>query len=94
MDRTDTERETAAEKDCNYLQPRHYGIISSPNGGHAIGGLCGYSGTHSAPNVTMEGCTITSVEADMLIDGEAAEVGTTDRMYESADQYEDGVRTQ
>jgi hypothetical protein len=42
----------------------------------------------------MEGCTITSVEADMLIDGEAAEVGTTDRMYESADQYEDGVRTQ
>ena len=138
-------------------------IISSPKGGHAIGGLCGYAGTHSDPNVTMEefgmavenypaviqdcditvhmdvpgathvgglvgtglyyfgeetafsisdcsvkgeingavtpgsvagrseGCTITSVEADMLIDGEAAEaeVGTTDRMYESADQYEE-----
>ena len=26
-------------------------IINAPNGGHAIGGLCGYAGTHSNPNV-------------------------------------------
>ena len=137
-------------------------VISSPNGGHAIGGLCGYSGTHSNPDVTMEefgmqvenypaeikdcditvrmdvpgathvgglvgtglyyfgeetafsisncsvkgeisgavtpgsvagraeGSVISDVEAEVAADGEAApEVGSTDRMYESADQYEE-----
>ena len=138
-------------------------IISSPKGGHAIGGLCGYSGTHSDANVTMEefgvavtnypavikdcdvtvqmdvpgathvgglvgtglyyfgeetafaianctvkgeingavtpgsvagraeGSTISDTDADVTIDGEPAEaeIGTTDRMYESADQYEE-----
>lgn len=37
-----------------------------------------------------EGSTIISCDTDVLIDGEpgTAQVGTTDRMYESADQYE------
>lgn len=135
-------------------------VIESQNGGHAIGGLCGYAGTHSDPdiclntegfsttnypsiidncsvNVTIhadgathvgglvgtglyyygeetaykitnckvsgeidgavtpgavagraEGSIIESCDTDILIDGEKAEneVGTTDRMYESADQ--------
>ena len=142
-------------------------VIRSPKGGHAIGGLCGYSGTHSDANVTMEefgvgvtnypavikdcditvkmevpgathvgglvgtglyyfgeetafaitnctvkgeitgavtpgsvagraeGSTISDTEADVTIDGEPAEaeIGTTDRMYESADQYEEKADT-
>lgn len=29
-------------------------VIESENGGHAIGGLCGYAGTHSNPDVCLE----------------------------------------
>ena len=31
-----------------------YVTIESANGGHAIGGLCGYAGTHSNPDVCLE----------------------------------------
>lgn len=134
--------------------------ITSAQGGHAIGGLCGYAGTHSNGSVAAdsegivttqypgiiencsvhvkidaegathvgglvgtglyyygeetafavsnckvtgeingavtpgavagraEGCAIEGCEVNVTVDGEAAgaEVGTTDRMYESADQ--------
>ena len=143
-------------------------VISSPQGGHAIGGLCGYAGTHSDANVTMEefgvpvtnypaviedcdvtvsidvpgathvgglvgtglyyfgeetafaisgcsvkgeingavtpgsvagraeGSTISDTEAEVTIDGEPAsgQIGSTDRMYESADQYEEEAETE
>ena len=135
--------------------------IETAQGGHAIGGLCGYAGTHSDPNVILEsdgyvitnypgviencsvkvqistpgathvgglvgtglyyygeetafaikncsvsgtidgavtpgtvagraiGSTIADCAADVSVDGAAsgAQIGTTDRMYESADQY-------
>ena len=135
--------------------------IESAQGGHAIGGLCGYAGTHSDPDVILDsdgyrvtnypgviencavnvriaapgathvgglvgtglyyygeetafaikncsvsgtidgavtpgtvagravGCTIADCAADVSVDGAAsgAQIGTTDRMYESADQY-------
>lgn len=135
-------------------------VIESSKGGHAIGGLCGYAGTHSDPDICLdtegfstanypsiidncsvnvsihaegathvgglvgtglyyygeetafkvtncevtgeingavtpgtvagraEGSIIESCKTNVLVDGEKAEneVGSTDRMYESADQ--------
>ena len=136
-------------------------VIETAKGGHAVGGLCGYAGTHSDPNVILEsegytitnypgliencsvtvqisapgathvgglvgtglyyygeetafalshcsvagkidgaitpgivagralGSTITDCTANVLVDGvlSDAQIGSTERMYESADQY-------
>lgn len=43
-------------------------IIETSNGGHAIGGLCGYAGTHSNPDIVLESEGISTKNYPCIID--------------------------